>query len=291
VKKIAIIGAGNVGRVIGYALAKKGYHITGIVCRTAVSGEKAAGLLECPVYSQPEQACKEAEIIFLTTPDRVIKDVCEHIAAKAGFCDGQVVLHTSGAYSSKILSSASREGARVISFHPLQSFAAMDESLRSLPGTFFAVEGDERCYPLARELVQALEGELFIISTEMKELYHAAACLASNYFVSLIDMALRCFKVMDVPEEKALSGLMPLVSGTLSNIARLGPAKALTGPIARGDLITLSTHIDKMEALTPELVPLYKQIGLYTAGLAVRKGTIDKSIEKEMKTLLQGGGY
>jgi DNA polymerase sigma len=53
--------------------------------------------------------------------------------------------------------------------------------------------------------------------------------------------------------------------------------------------MTLGTHIDKMEALTSELLPLYKQIGLYTAGLAVRKGTIDKETENEFKTLLQGG--
>ena len=288
-KKIAIIGAGNVGQVLGYALAKNGYQITGIVCRTSLSSERAAHLLKAPVYYQPELACREAEIIFLTTPDRVIEDVCERIASQNGFCEGQAVLHTSGAHSSNILSSARRQGAGVLSFHPLQTFPALDEGLRSLPGSFFAVEGDQGYYPLALELVRALGGKSFFIPTEMKELYHAAACIASNYFVSLMDMALECFAVMGLSAEEAMAGLSPLLLSTLHNIQNLGPSGALTGPIARGDLFTLRAHLEKMETLLPELLPHYKQMALYTAKLAVRKGTLKISEEEELKTMLQGG--
>ena len=93
-KEIAIIGAGNVGKVLGYALMKKGYRIKGVVCRSEDSARKASRLLECPVYLQPETAAREAEIVFLTTPDRVVEDVCKLIADRGGFRKGQVVLHT-----------------------------------------------------------------------------------------------------------------------------------------------------------------------------------------------------
>lgn len=288
-KKLAVIGAGNVGKVIGYALKKKGYLITGAVCRTDDCGKNAANLLGCPFYRQPELAAREAEIVFLTTPDRAIEDVCALIAARGGFRKGQVVLHTSGAHSSNILSSARREGAYALSFHPLQTFPTLEEGLHSLPGTFFAVEGDKESYTVARDLVDALGGKMFFIPTEMKELYHAAACIACNYLVSLMDMALQCFNLMGIPAEKAFEALSPLIYSTLHNIKEIGPEKALTGPIARGDLSTIRSHLDRMEALLPELVPVYNQLGLYTAGLAVRKGTLNKAEEKELKTLLQGG--
>ena len=288
-KKIAIIGAGNVGQVLGYALAKNDYQITGVVCRTALSGEKAARLLGAPLYSQPEFACREADIIFITTPDRVIEDVCNNIAAQNGFRKGQVVLHTSGAHSSNILSSARRQGAGVLSFHPLQTIPAVDEGLHSLPGSFFAVEGDVEYYPLALELIRALGGKSFFIPTEMKELYHVAACIASNYFVSLMDMALQCFELMGVPAGEAMAGLSPLILGALYNTQKMGPARALTGPIARGDLLTLRSHLEKLEALLPGLLPHYKQMALYTAGLAVRKGTLGKAEEEEIKFLMHGG--
>lgn len=288
-KKIAIVGAGNVGKVLGYALQKKGYLITGAVCRTEESGKKAADLLGCTFYRLPEMASREAEIVFLTTPDRLIEDVCSQIAAGGGFRPGQVVLHTSGAHSSNILSSARREGAFALSFHPLQTFPALEEGLRNLPGTFFAVEGDEESYPPARQLVTALGGKLFFVPTEMKELYHAAACIACNYLVSLMDMALQCFTAMDLPAEKAFEALLPLIHGTLSNIKEIGPEKALTGPIARGDYPTINAHLAKMELLLPQLLPIYSQMGLYTAELAERKGTLKEAAKEKLKTLLQGG--
>jgi predicted short-subunit dehydrogenase-like oxidoreductase (DUF2520 family) len=94
---------------------------------------------------------------------------------------------------------------------------------------------------------------------------------------------------MGIPAEKAFEALSPLIYSTLHNIKEIGPKKALTGPIARGDFPTIRSHLAKMEALLPELVPVYKQLGLYTAGLAVRKGALNEAEEKEFKTLLQGG--
>jgi predicted short-subunit dehydrogenase-like oxidoreductase (DUF2520 family) len=287
-KKIAIIGAGNVGKVLGYALKNKGYRIVASFSKTEKSRKLAAGLLECPVYSEPEKAACDADIIFLTTPDRVIKEVCDSIAANKGFKRGQVVLHTSGAHSSEILFSAREEGASILSFHPLQTFPELKVGLRSLPGTFFTVEGDEEAFPVAGDMVQALEGQMLSIPTDMKPVYHAAACVACNYLVSLMDMALKMYGLMDIPPEKAFESLSPLIYGTLSNIRDLGPEKALTGPVARGDVPTISSHIDAMKELVPELLPLYRQLGLYTVYLAVRKGTLNQEQEDQLKTLLGG---
>jgi len=287
-KKIAIVGTGHVGKVLGYALKSKGYRLAAAFSRTEQSRKLAAELLECPVYSEAEKAAADADIIFLTTPDRVIKEICERIAEKKVFKKGQVVLHTSGAHSSGILSSAKRLGASVLSFHPLQTFPELKAGLRSLPGTFFAVEGDEEAFPVAREMVQALEGQMLSIPTEMKVVYHAAACVACNYLVSLMDMALKMYALMQIPPEKAFESLSPLIYSTLHNIGELGPEKALTGPVARGDLPTISSHLEALKELAPELLPLYRQLGLYTVCLAVRKGTLNQEQEQQLKTLLGG---
>lgn len=287
-RKIAIIGAGNVGKVLGYALYKRGYTIASAFSRSEKSRKLAANLFQCPVYSDPEKAAYEAEVVFLTTPDRVIEEVCAAIASKKGFRKGQIVLHTSGAHSSTILFSARNMGADVLSFHPLQTFPELEAGLRSLPGTFFAVEGDEKALPLAEELVDAMEGKMLTIPTEMKPLYHAAACVACNYLVSLMDVSLRMYRVMDISPEKAFEALSPLIFSTMGNIKALGPEKALTGPVSRGDSSTISSHIDIMRKLTPELLPLYRSLGLYTVDLALRKGTLDKEGEGKIKKLLGG---
>lgn len=287
-RKIAIIGVGNVGKVFGCALSKKGYRIASAFSRSEKNRKLAADLLGCPVYSEPEKAASEADVVLLTTPDRVIEEVCESIAAKKGFQKGQVVLHTSGAHSSNILIAARNAGAFVLSFHPLQTFPELKAGLRSLPGTFFAVEGDEKALPLARELVDAMEGKMLTIPTEMKPLYHAAACVACNYLVSLMDVALRMYKVMGISPQKAFEALSPLIFSTIGNIKALGPEKALTGPVSRGDSSTISSHIDIMNRLSPELLPLYRSLGLYTVDLALKKGTLDKEGEEKIKNLLGG---
>lgn len=287
-KKIAIIGAGNVGKVLGYALKSKGYDISAAFSRTENSRQIAARLLQCPVYSEPEKAALDADIVFLTTPDRVIKEICDLIAERESFRKGQIVLHTSGAHSSEILFSARKQGALVLSLHPLQTFPELEMGLRSLPGTFFTAEGDEEAFPIALEMVQALEGEMLFIPTEMKALYHAAACVASNYLVSLMDVALKMFGFMNIPSEKAFKSLSPLIYSTLHNIGELGAEKALTGPIARGDVSTIITHLEALEKFVPELLSLYRRLGLYTVYVAARKGTLQKEQQNQLKTLLGG---
>lgn len=287
-RKIAIIGAGNVGKVLGYALKNKGYDLVSAFARTEKSRELAGDLFGCPVFRDPEKASIKGDIVFLTTPDRVIEEVCHLIAERNGFREGQIVLHTSGAQSSAILWPAQKAGASVISFHPLQTFPELKVGLRALPGTFFTVEGDEEAFPVAGELVEALGGKMLSIPTEMKPLYHATACVACNYLASLMDIALKMYNLTGVHPGKAFESLSPLIYGTLSNIKDMGAEKALTGPLARGDISTINSHLDILRDKAPELLPLYMHLGIYTVDLAVRKGTLEKEQEEQLKILLGG---
>lgn len=287
-KKIAIVGAGNLGKVLGCALKERGYEIVAATALTEKSRLAAAELFNCPVYKEPEKAAEKADIIFLTTPDGVIEEVSTRIAEFGGIKRGQVVVHTSGAHSSAVLSSAKSKGSSVISIHPLQTFPELQKGLDSLPGTFFAVEGDEDAFSTAEEIIESLQGRMLSIPTEMKPLYHAAACVACNYFVSLIDIALRLYEPMGVPKNEVVQALYPLIEATLRNVKHLGPEKALTGPIARGDFSTVEVHIKQISTYFPHLLPFYKQLGLYTAELASRKGTISEEDLKIMKNLLGG---
>lgn len=287
-KSISIVGAGNVGKVLGVALRTKGYPLAAAFCRTTESRRKAEEVLQCSFYDDKAKVAVTGDIVFLTTPDRVIEEVCNDIAAAGGFRPGQIVLHTSGAHSSAVLTAARSKGAHVLSFHPLQTFPGLEVGLQSLPGTFFTVEGDKDGFGLAEELVGALNGKMLSIPTELKPLYHAAACVACNYLVSLMDVAMRMYEIMDIPAENAMEALSPLIEGTLRNIASLGPRDALTGPIARGDAPTVSSHLENMERQCPELIPLYSGLGLYTVELARRKGTLDEMEAKDILKMLGG---
>jgi len=59
---------------------------------------------------------------------------------------------------------------------------------------------------------------------------------ASNFSVVLLDLALRAYRDSGLDAATARALLEPLVRKAVDNALSLGPARALTGPAARGDL-------------------------------------------------------
>ncbi len=273
--QVSIIGAGAVGTGMGILLSQRGYTIAGVASRTLISAQRAAARLSCPACEQPEEAARRADIVLITTSDRAIGAVAAAIAGRGGFRTGQTVIHMSGSLTAAVLAPAQQAGARILSLHPLQSCADADRAVANLPGSVFSLEGDREALPLGKRLVTDLGGEYFVISPDAKPLYHAAACVASNYLVSLVDLSRRLMQAAGMEAEMAAHALDPLIKGTLENINDKGIPGALTGPIARGDFSTVRDHLRAMAVAAPHLEETYRALGRYTAGVAGRKGSID----------------
>jgi len=222
-------------------------------------------------------------------PDRAIAGTAAAISKAGGFRPGQLVIHMSGALPAEALAPAREAGAAVMSVHPLQSFANIEVAVRNLPGSFFSIQGDPAGMETARQIVADLAGRCFELPPEGKPLYHLGACAASNYLVALVHFAVNIYRQTGMDEETALAALLPLVKGTVANIESLGPAKALTGPVARGDISTLETHLAALKQLPDEYMGLYSTLGAYTAGVALEKGTIDSGKAEEITGLFAQG--
>ena len=291
-KTVAIIGAGRVGGVIGKLLAKAGFAVSAIVCRTPQSAEKAQKFIGSGnAMTDPVKAVATADIIFITTPDGAIKSVCDRIAAEKGFRPGSLVIHTSGAHTLDLLDSAKNLGAQRAVIHPLQSLPGMEQGAKNLPGSYFRIEADPEAIQTARELVQVLGGiELALpkwrSDQQSAALYHAGAVAVSNYFVALIEYGLRFYQELGADKQQALQAVLPLIKGTLGNIEALGTTKALTGPIARGDGETIRGHIQAMEERLPDLLPLYRELAKQTIAIARERG-LDEAKIRELEKLVQ----
>lgn len=286
--KIAIVGAGNVGTTLAVLLKEAGHTICGVASRSAASAARTGGRLGVPHGAYPPAFTREADVTFLTVPDRAIAEVCAAIAADDGFRPGSIVIHTSGAHNSALLSPARANGCWTLSFHPLQSFASPESGIKNLPGSFVTIEGDAAALPAARLLAADLSCQLLEIPTENKALYHAAACLVCNYFVTLVDLGLQLLEAAGIKRESGLPAIRPLLECTLQNVTRTGPAQSLTGPIARGDSGTVQAHLEAMERLTPSLIPLYKALGTATVGVAAAKGTLAPAEQESLFKILGG---
>jgi len=285
--KIAIVGCGIVGPALGKLLSQSGYGIIGVASRTLASAERAAHFIGINNYTDdPLYISKNADIIFITTPDSVIKEVCEKIAYSRGFSSDSIVIHCSGALPSEILSSAHTCRAYIASLHPLQSFASVEDALKIIPGSYFSFEGDKKAVPILKQIIKDLEGIELEIPTEGKALYHAAASVASNFLITLMDLALNICSLIGVSKSNAFKALLPLIQGSLKNIESVGIPAALTGPIARGDVEIVKSHIASLESEDSRLCHLYKILALHTIDIALAKGTLKQDKAHELRSIL-----
>ncbi len=122
--------------------------------------------------------------------------------------------------------------------HPLQSLPSVDVGVARLAGSWCAVDGP----PLVERLATVLGLQPFRVGDDQRATYHAAATIASNHLVALIGQVERLADAAGVPVE----ALLPLVRATLDNVDELGPERALTGPVARGDVDTVLRHLDAL---------------------------------------------
>ncbi|MEA1960121.1 MAG: Rossmann-like and DUF2520 domain-containing protein [Bacillota bacterium] len=284
-KRIGIIGAGVVGTAVGAVLYTKGYEITGVYDIKPESTNQLVERIGCTAFDFPQEVSRSADILFITTCDSAIRRAVDSLAQCDGFHLGQIVVHMSGAQSSEVLDRAKDFGAQVLSVHPLQSFANLEMAEKTLPGSIFSIEGDKDAYDAAVCIVETLGGEYFFIDRSAKPLYHAGACVVSNYLVTLIDFGVKLLETTGIPKGLATKSLLPLINGTVKNVENIGIPKALTGPIARGDLSTITKHLACLEEMAPELMKLYSWLGMQTAEIAVEKGTIDTAAMEEFQKM------
>lgn len=287
-RSLAIVGCGIIGTTLGKLFAEIGYPIVGVASRRLESARSSAELIGISNYSDiTVQITAKADIVFITTPDVVIQSVCDEIAKQNGFKKDSFVFHCSGAFPSEILASARRCGAHIGSIHPLQSFASVEQALQMVAGCTCTFEGDTKALPIARKMVKDIGADFIQIRVQDKPLYHAAAVVASNYLVTLINLATELNQLIGISTEASVKAFLPLIKGTLNNVKRLGAHRALTGPIVRGDIDTITLHIEAVKKDAPHFWPLYSALGNSTISLAEARGGLEEKIVREMRSLFK----
>lgn len=214
-----IIGTGRAGTSLHDALARAGVRVDLVPGRGDHIGAAGSGV----------------DIVLLAVPDAVVRSV----AAAVEPCAETVVSHVSGSLGLGPLAGHPRSAV----LHPLVALPDPERGAAALVGAWFGIsdQGD----PAVLELVEALGGRSVVVREGDWPRYHAAAVVASNHLVALMGQVERIAASIDAP----LDAYLDLARGALADVAALGPAAALTGPVRRGDTDTLRRHL---EALPPE---------------------------------------
>jgi predicted short-subunit dehydrogenase-like oxidoreductase (DUF2520 family) len=282
--KLGIIGAGTVGTALAVRLNQAGYAITAVASRSHSSSERLIEMTGSGrVYDVLQDVADQADFIFITTPDDAISGVVNQVR----WHRGQYVVHCSGADSLDVLEPSRMEGAKVGSFHPLQTFASIQKAIENLPGSTFALEAEGDLLDILKDMSAALEGHYIKLGAGDKAAYHTAAVMTSNYLVTLVKLATDLWGSFGIPRDQAVQALLPLLKGTLNNIENLSVPNALTGPVARGDIGTVQIHLSTLKETAPAILPVYCELGLQTVPLALAKGKINQPQAKELEDIFR----
>jgi predicted short-subunit dehydrogenase-like oxidoreductase (DUF2520 family) len=275
--RLNIIGAGKVGKSLAHMWNIHGVFAIGdILNRSFVSSSQAVETIGAGRAVASLKQMQPADAWLLAVADDSIEACCHSLARSGLLTPGTLVFHCSGSLSSEALGAAKNEGAATASVHPIRSFAANDvmermEAGKALEGTWCGIEGDDVALARLSQAFEALGARMVTIRSEAKLIYHSAAVFACNYLVTLMDVAVQAYEKSGVPSDVALQLLEPLVRGTVDNVFRLGPAAALTGPIARGDLATARRQHHEVAEWNEDMGQLYQQFMKLTMELAVKR--------------------
>ena len=283
-RNVGLVGMGRVGTAMAAALQRCGFAV--LVARHAqrFCARDLMNTQEVTVLPL-EQLVQEADVIFITTPDGVIGEVAAKIKGMA--LASQAILHMSGSFTSEILSPLREKGVAIGSLHPLQSFATPEQAVVNLPGSYFTYEGDVCLVEWVSQLVRDFGGLLKILpSPETKIIYHAGACIASNYLVALAELGMECLQHAGFAGDEAQQALLPLMQGTLNNISRMSLPQALTGPISRGDLGVVADHVKALEHELPEVQSSYCVLAPVLANMARQSGKLSATQYRELMRII-----
>jgi predicted short-subunit dehydrogenase-like oxidoreductase (DUF2520 family) len=256
-----------------------GYDITDVVCRSRRSAVSAVRFIGAGKAQEAARArLSAADLLLITTPDDKIKDAVELVLNTAPKAGRKVALHTSGALASDALGLLPAHGFSIGSCHPLQAFESPARAIIHARASYFCIEGEARAVRAARRLVRQIGARYFEISTEMKSLYHAAAVMASGGVVALVSISLEMLARCGLTEAESKKVLLPLVEGTIANVRAIGPARALTGPVRRGDRGTVERNMKALAGIDSTWLELYRLLAARSMTLAEEAGLDERSL-------------
>jgi predicted short-subunit dehydrogenase-like oxidoreductase (DUF2520 family) len=205
------------------------------------------------------------DLLLVCVSDGAIPEVAAELARRP---QARAILHTSGNRDASALAALASAGSAVGSLHPLKAFPRPLPDPAEARGVFFAVDGDPAARELAGRLAAAWGGVAAEVPPEARPLYHFAATLAAGGVTTLLAAAAEIAGLLGLPKEVA-QGYVELARGAVAAAGRTLEdgrplASAITGPNARGDRATLTSHLEALHRLAPGKLPLAMFVALET---------------------------
>ncbi len=283
---IAFIGAGKIAYSLCSALLKAGYNVTSVISRNKASAEKLARKFKIPFSSDNLKSLKQdVEIFFLTVPDSQIEKTSRALSKLDLDFQDLLFIHVSGALDISELKSLKKKKANTASLHIMQTFPSL--KVVDIKNCSVAIEAEKK---IVKDFLNKLAVDLhlkpFYLKSDKKIYYHLAGVFASNFLVGNLSVSEKMFQLTKSEKINFFSVINSTVNSTLDNIRNVGPAKALSGPVERGDYETVEKHLKALKKKDKILYMSYIIQSLNLLELTEEKNGKLNSGQKKIRKLL-----
>jgi predicted short-subunit dehydrogenase-like oxidoreductase (DUF2520 family) len=244
-QKIAIIGAGKLAYSLTSALIKSGYEVQIVISRKLYSAKSLAKKITTTRYSNSlNKIPEEVNVYFLTVPDGEIKKTADALSKQKKNFKESICIHFSGVENISSLKSLVDKGCAAGSLHIIRPFPSKNiVDIRNSPAS---IETDNiKAKSFLLQLCRKLKLKPHKITSEQKVFQHIAAVHSSNFLVGNLFNA---FSLISSGKKVPKDILKKTTQSALDNVFKLSAAKALSGPIDRGDIYTIKKHLDALDA-------------------------------------------
>jgi predicted short-subunit dehydrogenase-like oxidoreductase (DUF2520 family) len=242
--KIVIIGAGKLAYSLTSALIKSGYDVQIVISRKLSSAKSFAKIFSIPQYSNSiKKIPAKVDTFLLTIPDGEIKKVADSLSKLKRDFTNCICIHFSGVENISALKSLQKKGCATGSLHIIGPFPSkIIVDIRNSPAS--VETGNKQAKLFLVQMCRKLKLKPHTISSDEKAFHHLAAVHSSNFLVGNLFNA---FSLISSNSNLPKNILRQTTQSALNNVFNLSPAKALSGPIDRGDIYTIKKHLEALD--------------------------------------------
>lgn len=266
---VHILGCGRTARALARVLLDCGaIRIGRVVNRSLDSARAAVAFMGAGEPAATFDDSIDEGWLLLGLPDGQIEaQSCRLAETLPG--RPQLAFHLSGSIPSKVLAPITGNHAAV---HPLRAFADPTLASAQFAGTWCVAEGERRALDALRSRFEQGGARWVEFAPRDKAAWHAATVAASNYLVVINALARDLAVGAGIDADQARRMLADLQAGTITSLAGVPAAMALTGPFERADLAACTRLRDAADSvLEPHEAELFATLARASVALAQQK--------------------
>ncbi|MCB9216074.1 MAG: DUF2520 domain-containing protein [Candidatus Kapaibacterium sp.] len=255
-KNILVVGSGRLGRTILHSFPE---WVVGCLTREPHKIVPAFSDRGIRLYGHLAEVDPASfDILWLALPDSLIEEISRVSAEVIVDWKNKLVIHSSGATSLSALCSFEERGAFTAVLHPNLILRGDDPFPdRTIWGATFS---SPELRSSVNSLLKGYSKQLIDIADGSRSLYHLAATFTANYPMTLFHFAKQIYHAVGISEEISTELAREYMLESVETVAARGLSSGLTGPVARGDELTIDEHASVLAREFPEMLPLFREL-------------------------------